>query len=126
MDISELLNKLIEFIYDEYNNNDSTIYNKQYGMYADKILSIDGFLGNAELDNLRLLKEKGWIHIVKTHRNKNSKTTVEINDLIKITDKGIQRVENIRQPWIKKNWGELVARVIEGLTSSVIKIFKKD
>jgi len=121
MNIGEKLEKLMEFIYDEYESDSSFI---QFGKSGSTLVEESGidFGDNvgAQLDAIRLLIEKGWLEIVALDGTRVATTRVTILSSIKPTPEGIAHVERRRQPWLKRHGSRLVKDLIE----IIIKVFK--
>jgi hypothetical protein len=98
----DILEKLMAFIYDEYNRSDRF---RAYGEGASVILrrftSKYGIrLGDirAQLEYMRLLKKKGWIEVVSLDGSSKIGARLVSFARIKPTFEGISHVEQRRQP----------------------------
>lgn len=120
---SELMNKVISFIYDEYQKDDSF---KSDGESAGQIMMRYYFNGNndffdvgAQVGFLNLLIDKGWIKVIKPSKLKKPNNGLSRSDYITLTPDGIEYVENIRNPnrkimGIIANTAELIGRFVKG------------
>lgn len=123
MKTGDILEKLMEFIYDEYNANDVF---KSYGEHASVILT--GFsrrsgigLGDAgaQLEHMRLLLRRGWIEIVALDGSSVIGARLLTYSKIKPSPEGIKHVEERRQPGqavvkIASTAAEIIGRGIKG------------
>lgn len=127
MNISQKLDRLMEFIYDEYDNSSRF---HQYGEYGSTLVSRfvrktginfgnAGAQAGAQLDAIRLLLEQGFIEIVETSRTR-IRPDLSILTKIRPTPKGIQHVESRRQPWLNRHGPRLIKELID----TIIKVFK--
>lgn len=125
MNISEKLDRLMELIYDI--SQDNSTYSPTYGVSAATIIDRYGTnsyaAGAANIDDIRLLIESGWIEIVPTPIPK-IRPGLSGASMIKLKPEGITYVENMRQsrmqPWLKRYGPKLVKDLIE----LIIKFFK--
>ena len=123
MKTGDILEKLMEFIYDEYNRSDAF---KSYGEYASVILSRftdkSGIrLGNAgaQQEYMRQLLRLGWVEIVTLNRSGRIDTRLFGHSSIKPTPEGIKHVEERRQPGqavlkIASSVAEIIGRGLKG------------
>ena len=102
MKTGDILEKLMAFIYDEYNASDVF---KSHGEHASVILTRfvreSGIrLGDAgaQLEYMRLLLRRGWIEIVTLDRSTRIGARLFTYSRIKPTPEGIRHVEERRQP----------------------------
>jgi len=98
----EVLEKLMTFIYDQYNSSDTF---KSHGEHASVILirftRESGIrLGNAraQLEYMRLLKKRGWIEVASVDSISKPGPRLFSFSRIKPTLEGINHVEERRQP----------------------------
>ena len=124
MNISDKLDKLIEFIYDEY--EESSVF-KTHGGYAGVI--VYGFTdrtgisfgdAGAQVEAIRLLTKSGWLEIVPFSRHSSSSRIIS-STRIKLTIEGIRYVEGRRESWVKRHGAKLIAPFIEGITRGLRK-----
>jgi len=125
VNISEIDEKLMEFIYDEYSKS-STF--KTYGEFASVLvgrfkdrLRIELGDGGAQLEAMQRLIEKGWIEAVSVGGNRIGRTHLTTISRIKPTAVGIRFIEEKRQPWIKRQWPKMVSALAEGIIKGVKK-----
>ena len=117
MNVSEKDNRFIEFVYDEYKGKPAF---QHYGIYGSVLVKrftrTTGIrFGNAgaQLEAISRLLNRGWIEIEPVIKN----TSVQLADKVRrITPLGIEYVENLRQPWIKRHWKEIYTSTIEAIT----------
>lgn len=102
MKTGDILEKLMAFIYDEYNASDVF---KSGGQYASVVLT--GFtcesgieLGDAgaQLEYMRLLLRRGWIEIVTLDGSNRIGARLFTYSKIKPSLEGIKHIEERRQP----------------------------
>lgn len=102
MKTGDILEKLMAFIYDEYNRSDTF---RSYGESASVILSrftskYGIRLGDAraQLEYMRLLKKRDWIEVVSLDGSSKIGARLVSFARIKPTPEGIEHVEQRRQP----------------------------
>ncbi|AQY72714.1 hypothetical protein B1772_01180 [Dehalococcoides mccartyi] len=112
----DILEKLISFIYDEYNRRDVF---KSHGEAASVVVSQFSRnygirLGDAgaQLEYIRLLRKNGWIEVVALDGSSTPRARLFSFSRIKPTPEGIQHVEERRKP----------GRVIKKATSDAAEI----
>jgi hypothetical protein len=121
----QVLEKLMAFIYDEYNQSDAF---KSYGEFASAILSrfcsqsgIElGTDEGARIEYMRLLQRKGWIEVVSPRGKSQPGARLDIISMIKPTPEGIAHVEQGRDPGGAilggaKVVAEIIGRFVKGL-----------
>lgn len=98
----DILEKLMGFIYDEYNRSDTF---KSYGEPASVIVTefiresgIELGDAGAQREYMRLLKKKGWIEVVSLDGSSKPGARLFSISRIKPTLEGINQVEQRRQP----------------------------
>ncbi|MCX6011576.1 MAG: hypothetical protein NT134_04910 [Chloroflexi bacterium] len=99
MNIGEKLEKLMEFIYDEYESDSSF---QEFGEVGSTLIEESGIdfgdEGGSQVDAIRLLLEKGWVELVALNGTRIATTRITILSRIKPTPKGIEHVEDRRRP----------------------------
>jgi len=122
---SGVLEKLIAFICDEYNRCDVF---KSHGRAASVVVTEFIYkygiqLGNAgaQLEYIRLLRNKGWIEVVDAYGDSDPGAILFTFSNIKPTPEGIQHVEERRKPSqvIKKTTfaaAEFIGRFLKGFS----------
>jgi len=125
MDISEIDEKLMKFIYDEYNKS-STF--KTYGEFASVLvgrfrdrLRIELGDAAAQLEAMQRLIERGWIETVSLGGKRIGRTHLNVVSRIKPTVTGIRFIEEKQQPWIKRQWPKMVSALAESIIQGVKK-----
>jgi hypothetical protein len=115
MKISEKYEKLMEFIYDEYQKSDVA---RKYGKYASVLVAeferstgIDLGDAGSQLEPFRLLYDKGWITL--------SPKSLVSYARIKPTVEGIEHVEQRRNPAkkvmkVSGDVAEIIGRGLKG------------
>jgi hypothetical protein len=121
MNIGGKLDDLIEFIYDIPQN---TFKNTpRHGVSVSEIIAsyneshgID--FEDISIADIRLLLQNEWIEEAPPI-NPNDRPIFSVRTRIELTNAGIQHVENLRQPWLKKNWKNLL-----DVLAVIVRIFK--
>jgi hypothetical protein len=122
---SNILEKLMAYIYDEYNRNDTF---KKHGQHS-RVLCLGferasgislGYAG-AQQEYIRLLLKNGWIEMVSIHGDSDPKAKLLSFSRVKPTIAGIKHVEETRQPGrsymkIATNSAEIIGRFLKGFT----------
>jgi len=123
MKTGDILEKLMEFIYNQYSRSDTF---KSHGEYASIMLTRftreSGIrLGNAgaQLEFARQLLKKGWIEIVALDGSTRIGARLFTYSRIKPTPEGIEHVEQRRQPGqavlkIASTAAEIIGRGVKG------------
>lgn len=123
MKAGDILEKLMAFIYDEYNASDVF---KSYGEHASVILTKftrESGIGlgdaRAQLEYMRLLLRRGWIEIVTLNGSNRIGARLFTYSRIKPSLEGIKHVEERRQPGqavvkIASSVAEIIGRGVKG------------
>jgi hypothetical protein len=123
MNVSEKDEKLMEFLYDEY-QEDSVFqkHGKYVGVLIRKFEGKSGIeFGISGVAAMQRLIERGWIETVSVTGKRVGKTHLNTSSRIIPTIAGFQFVEDKREPWIKHQWPKIVTAVTEGITRVIKK-----
>jgi len=118
-----VLEKLMTFIYDQYNGSDTfKSHGEPAGVIVTEFIRVSGIeLGDAgaQREYMRLLKKKGWIEVVSLDGSSKPGARLFSFSRIKPTLEGINHVEERRQPGqtllkVTSTAAEITGRVLKG------------
>ncbi len=121
MNISEIDEKLMEFIYDKYEENSEFQTASTLVSTFEDESGIEFEDAGAQLEAVQRLMERGWIEAVSVTGKKIGRTQLNTTSQIKPTIKGIRFVEDKRRPWIKRHWPKVVSTLGEIIIRGVKK-----
>lgn len=117
MNASRIIEHLLKVLYKRHMNEDII---RQYGIYPWELTDNSGIRfanGGDALATVNRMFIRGWIKIVNFPRAKR----VASYHRIQLTEKGIQRVEELIRPNLKRFLKEAYVTTIEGITRGLNK-----